>query len=332
MKLANKFGSITKLKGNRRNPFMIREGISGKQKILGYAPTREAALKILTSFNGVIDGLEEKKTSVGDLFQSWVEKRGSNLSKTNLRCLKSAWIHCSNLSNLKYTELRAFHMQECVNKCERGYATQSAIKNLFHHLDRYAIEIDLIEKSYSHLITSAPIPETNKTIFSLEERQQLWANQQVEWVDSLLIFLYTGFRISELLDLKKSQVDLEKGTIVGGCKTEAGRNRTVPIHPKIRHIIENRMGEAGENLLSYHGKPCSHFRYRSIWRSLMKRFGMSHTPHECRHTFRSMLDSAGANAVCIDRMMGHRSQGTGERIYTHKTLDELRASLELVTN
>ena len=59
---------------------------------------------------------------------------------------------------------------------------------------------------------------------------------------------------------------------------------------------------------------------------------MEHTPHECRHTFRSRLDSAGANKVCIDLMMGHKSSGTGERVYTHKTLEELKIAIEFLKN
>lgn len=59
---------------------------------------------------------------------------------------------------------------------------------------------------------------------------------------------------------------------------------------------------------------------------------MNHTPHECRHTFRSRLDSAGANKVCIDRIMGHSSGNTGERVYTHKTLEELKEAIELIKN
>ena len=63
----------------------------------------------------------------------------------------------------------------------------------------------------------------------------------------------------------------------------------------------------------------------------MKKLNMNHTPHECRHTFRSNLDSAGANKVCIDRLMGHKSTDTGERVYTHKNIDELRLNIELIT-
>jgi hypothetical protein len=44
------------------------------------------------------------------------------------------------------------------------------------------------------------------------------------------------------------------------------------------------------------------------------------------------LDSAGANKVCIDLMMGHKSKEVGERIYTHKTIEELKAAIELIKN
>lgn len=57
---------------------------------------------------------------------------------------------------------------------------------------------------------------------------------------------------------------------------------------------------------------------------------MNHVPHECRHTFRSRLDSAGANKVCIDRIIGHKSNDVGERVYTHKTLQELKDTIALL--
>ena len=36
---------------------------------------------------------------------------------------------------------------------------------------------------------------------------------------------------------------------------------------------------------------------------------------------------AGANKKCIDLMMGHKSKDVGERVYTHKTIDELRDAI-----
>ena len=44
---------------------------------------------------------------------------------------------------------------------------------------------------------------------------------------------------------------------------------------------------------------------------------------------RTFLDSAGANRKCIDLMMGHASQDVGNRVYNHKTIEELRTAIEL---
>jgi integrase len=64
----------------------------------------------------------------------------------------------------------------------------------------------------------------------------------------------------------------------------------------------------------------------------MTRLNMEHTVHETRHTFRSRLDSAGANKRCIDLIMGHKSKDVGERVYTHKTIKELQEAIETIKN
>jgi integrase len=135
-----------------------------------------------------------------------------------------------------------------------------------------------------------------------------------------------------MLDLKSESSSLENDTITGGTKTRAGKDRIVPIYSKIRSIVERRMSMEGEYLFSNSGKSCSKSTYRIFRNEIMKAASIQHTPHDCRHTFRSRLDSAGANKKCIDLMMGHKSKDVGERIYTHKTLDELRAAIELVTS
>ena len=136
-----------------------------------------------------------------------------------------------------------------------------------------------------------------------------------------------------MIDLKISNVNLEAQTMIGGTKTAAGKNRLIPIHSKIFNIVQKRfeMSKSGY-LFEYNGKHLCETQYREFWAGIMETLKMNHTPHECRHTFRSRLDSAGANKVCIDRLMGHKSNGTGERVYTHKNIEELRLNIELITN
>lgn len=63
----------------------------------------------------------------------------------------------------------------------------------------------------------------------------------------------------------------------------------------------------------------------------MEQLGMpDHRPHDCRHTFASEADSAGMNKLCIKRIIGHASQDITDRVYTHKTIEELRQEIEKI--
>lgn len=158
----------------------------------------------------------------------------------------------------------------------------------------------------------------------------LWEHKNDPWVDSIIVFIYSGWRISELLNLKISDVDLTNNLMVGGTKTKSGKNRIVPIHHKIRPIIEKRIENATEYVFEHNGKKCSISSYRIFWRKIMSNLNMNHTPHECRHTFRTLLDRYNANEKCCDLLMGHASQTVGNRIYNHKTIEDLKTAIELI--
>ena len=339
MKNPNGYGSVVKLSGNRRNPFAVRKTIGFNEKAhpiyltIGYAPTREEGNIMLALYNNDPYDVDAVKVTLKQLWELFKEKKLPKLNKGTRSSLSSAYNHTKKYHDTKYRDLKSFHMQDCIDNCGLSYSMQSAIKNLFGHLDRFAMELDIISKCYSSLLTSAPIPETTKQIFTDEEVNRLWQNQNINYVDSILFLLYTGFRISEMFDLKIENIDIKNQTMIGGIKTEAGKNRIVPIHSKIFHIVQNRLKQSKSGyLFECNDKKLKSSCYRRSWANIMKILEMKHTPHECRHTFRSRLDSVGANKVCIDKIMGHKSEGTGERVYTHKSIEELKKNIELITN
>ena len=336
MRAPNGFGTVARLSGNRRKPFIIKKVVGWNDKgypiyeIIGYATTREEGLMILAEYNRNPWDVDRAKITMKELFELWKEKKAPKLGESNRLSMYTAFKHCSELWETPYKQIRSYHMQETIDGCGKGYSTQAAIKNLWGHLDRFALEMDIINRCFSNLLTSDPIPPTNRLPFSESEIKKLWGHQQKPWVDTALILIYSGWRISELLNLKPEDIDLQAGTMKGGVKTKAGKNRIVPIHSKIRPFVEAHLTQGGPCLISYNGKACYPAQYRSFWADIMKDLGMHHTPHECRHTFETRLDSAGANRRCIDLLMGHVSKDTGNRIYNHKTLDELKAAIELI--
>ena len=337
MRNPNGYGSVIKLHGNRRRPYQVRKTVGFNEKkhpiyqTLAYVTTREEGMILLAQFNNAPWDVEKSKITLADLFALWQERKATKPKSTH-DMMKTAYNHCKAHYNAKYIDIKAYHMQDTIDNSGCGYATQNAIKVFWRNMGKFALELDITSKNYGTLLTSATaVAETSREPFSSDEITAIWVIQSQPWVDSVLFLLYTGFRISEMLDLRKANVNLDNGTMTGGTKTTAGKNRVVPIHSKICHIVEARMQEDGEFLFSHNGRQCGSTTYRKLWRDIMQAANIQHTPHDCRHTFRSRLDSVGANKRCIDLMMGHKSNDVGERIYTHKTLDELKHAIELVT-
>ena len=337
MRNPNGYGSVVKLSGNRRRPFCARKTAGFDErgfpqyKPIGYYAKREDALMALAEYNRTPYDIDLSKISMKDLYKRWSARDFPKMSKSSARSHRTAIRHCAALHSTPYKSIKAFQMQEMIDGCGHGYSTQGSIKNLFGKLDLYAMELDIITKKNSELIHSAPIPPTSKQPFTKEEIDLVWNNQQEDFAGTILILIYSGFRINELLSIETENVNLAEAWFKGGLKTKAGKNRVVPIHPLILDIVKKRVDEGNRHLISTNGKRVSQTKYYSFWNAFMEAHGMNHTPHECRHTFRSLLDSAGANKKCIDLMMGHTSKDVGERIYTHKTLKELAEALKLVT-
>lgn len=112
---------------------------------------------------------------------------------------------------------------------------------------------------------------------------------------------------------------------MGGIKTENGKNRIIPIHNKILPFIKTRYNTNNKYLIvNENGSPLNNHQYNTYFNKIKTKLNLNKTTHELRHTFRTALDTAGANKRCIDLLMGHKSQDIGERVYTHKAIEELK--------
>jgi integrase len=302
-------------------------------KPIGYRDTREGALILLGEYNCNPYDIDAAKITMEELFDKWSERELLKMSKNTAKTYKSAFKkHCKALHKMPYKAIKSFHMQKVIDGCGHGYSTQGSIKSLFGRLDDFAMELDVITKKYSELIHAAPVPPTSKEPFTDEEVDSIWDHRGEPLADTALIFIYGGWRINELLTMKTENVNLEERWFRSGSKTNAGKARIVPIHDLIFDAVERRVKEGNKYLISLNEKRVPTHKYYEFWHEYMQLCDTkTHTPHDARHTLRSKLDSAGANKVCIDLIMGHKNKDVGERVYTHKTLQELRDALALVT-
>lgn len=310
--------------------------------VLGRFPSREEALMILAEYNKNPYNVSDRTLTFSQLYEKYYKNKyelsGRVYSQSAKSCTRSAYKHCSALYELTYSKLRADDFRAVLGQISEddkplSHSMQEHIKNLFTQMDRFALENDIIEKGYSSFAAiTVPEDDVPGVPFTPDELQLLWDNKNIPWIDSILIYIYSGWRISELIQMPAENIDLKEGTFKGGLKTAAGKNRLVPIHSKIYDFVVRRLSDNNGILLSINGKPATASAYTKRFKEALQAIGITtyHTPHDCRHTFTSLLDSAGVNQVCIDRLIGHASTSLTTRTYTHKTIKELKQAIEMI--
>lgn len=341
MKKANGNGSVSKLSGIRRKPYIARVTLgwdesTGRQirKTIGTYVTQKEAQKALIDYLDNPYDLDLSNILFKDVYEKWSKLKYPKVSHSAILGYQSAYNNVEKLHNMKIKDIKARHLQEAIDSCSKGQATKKKIKFLFGQMFAYAMQNDIITKDYSEFVDIGKASEESKREpFSNKEIELLWKHiDDIEFIDTILIMIYSGFRIGELLELETKNIDLVNMTMTGGLKTEAGKNRLVPIHPKILPLIEKRYNKDNQYLIiNFKGKKMKYDNYyKEKFIPIMEQLNMKHRPHDCRHTFATLLSNANANATAIKKMIGHESYATTEKIYTHKDIEELRKNVELI--
>lgn len=339
MKLPNGYGSVYKQPGNRRRPWVARVTIGwteeGKQQyyFVGYYKTRAEAINGLAEYHKNPIGLQGDMT-VAEVWEQWrTTSAYTKLGASTKRGYDAAWTHLSALGTMPIKDVRKSHLQDLIDKMSTrvGYASCHKVKVLAGILMKHALADNIVDQNYAEFVV---LPEKNTreaTVFSDLEIQSIAKLAETDtWANTVLILIYTGMRISELTGLTKFNVDIEHRLITGGIKTDAGKNRIVPISSKIFGYVAEWYNQPGEYLIQRDGKRISSDYYRKyLYYPALERAGVRKIrPHDARHTFGTLLDRAKVNTKHIQELMGHTDYSTTANIYTHPEIDELRKAVE----
>ena len=330
MKLPNGYGSVVFLGKKRRRPWAARLTVGWnaekkqQYKYLSYHEKRTDALAALIEYNKNPYKLDRVSVTFADVYNAWAERKFPAISSLTANNYKSIYNKCVKLYNMPFCEIKTAHLQEIIDE-NKTSSRVSLLKSLFVHLYGYALKNDIIEKEYAQFLEIPTQSAKNKkTTFSKNEIAQLWENINVPYVDLVLILLYTGMRISELLGIQIKDVNIDGGYMVGGIKTEAGKNRVIPIHPDIMPLVTAQFSENKKYLFpAKRGGKLSYREFRhNFFVPLMDQLKMQHTLHETRHTFISQADRCGINSTILKKIVGH-ANGDVTLHYTHKETAEL---------
>lgn len=335
MRKPNGYGSIIKMGGNRRKPYAARITVSystlengtkkQKYKNIGYYKTHEEAEIALAEFNKEPYDIDMSKITFEELYNQYLEVNKEYITLSSLKQLKNAFNHCKSIHKRPICLLKFSNYQRVINECKLSYSTKSKIKYLINVLCKYAHRNNILKQNFAEYLKVGKKEKVSMVLFNYAEIEYIEDKSKDDLIyDIALILLYTGLRINELLLIKKSNVFIKNKYMIGGSKTEAGKDRIIPIHDKIVSSIQHHLDSPGTYLITdpkTNGRiPYSSFRYNWLKKPILKAF----KTHTTRHTFISGLHASGVPEITIKFIVGHAQSGITSQVYMHKQVDELR--------
>jgi integrase/recombinase XerD len=215
----------------------------------------------------------------------------------------------------------------------------SAIRNLFHFL----VADEKVAADPTEHLSSPKQWSTIPKFLNRDQIEKLIAAPDCAKPSgmrdrAMLELLYaTGIRVTELIQLRMSNLDLRMGAVrVTG---KGNKQRIVPVHAAALKTISEYVGTGRPLLLRGQASPYLFVTARgtdmtrqAFWASIKlngKKAGIFHnlSPHVLRHTFATHLLEGGADLRSVQTMLGHADLSTTE-IYTHVVRSRLRDTLD----
>lgn len=334
MRNPNGYGSVIDLGKNRRNRYGVRitdrytsaqlspDGTyKQKYKYIGYYPNRREANQALAEYNSKSTPTNYIDITFAEVWEKWCQRNLTDLQSSRYYSYTAAFNKCKDIHSLKMTDIRLNDLEAVMDTCSgASKSTLNNIKNVMNFIFTWALQNDVISKNYVEFIEIKNHKEVESHhAFKYDEINNLWKDKSNYMI--ILMFIYTGCRPSELINLLKSDVHLdEKYFYISKAKTKAGI-RIVPIADKVLPFFEYFMAQQGKKLLNI-----SYAELRNYYALNLP----NHTPHDTRSTFVSLMTAAGVQEVIIQKIVGHSGGNVTRDIYTQLELQPLLEAINKI--
>lgn len=342
IKRENGTGSVYKRKDLKRRPWvavapaeLMRDDTVGKvnahQMVIGHYATAQEAKDALDEYRR--NPTTKYNITLDELHEEWKDIAYRSISKQTKDNYDACWMKLSSLYTQRFRDIRTAQMQAVIDTYRAmSHSTLSKIKALLTQLYDYAIQNDIVSRNYAQFVVLPKQIKTKKDCFSdLELEKIRQAAGTVPFADVILMMCYTGFRISEFLELTPFNYDAASGVLKGGKKTDAGRDRVVPVHHTIKSYLDAWIAKGGKTIVcTAAGEPYTTDKFRrQCYYPALEAVGVRRlSPHATRHTFATRLAAAGARTEDIQALAGHEDYEVTANTYIHQDIQTLKTAIE----
>lgn len=331
-KRVNGSGSVCRKPGNRSKPW---EAQKAGVYIGAYATKYEAEQALLRLADLPIS--ETLNLTFEQVYQKWFPEHSRTITAKGAEGYATAYKHCQSLYPRIFRKLRTSDFQGIIMEMEeKGLSNASCAKvlQLFGQLSAWAIREEICHTDYSRFVQLTPQQKTEKRVFSAGQIAALQSSA-LPAAKIALLLIATGCRPNELFSVPLS--NCFGSYFISGSKTEAGRNRIIPVSALGLPAYQSLLASATQNgcaklIDAYAGNHTySNFAKRD-WKELMTSLGIEGmTPYNCRHTFATLAVKSGVKPEILQRILGHSDYNTTATIYTHLDIAAILEESKKVT-
>ena len=315
--------------------------------------SKAAALAAVPEIRAKYNAEPKQNYTLKELFDIWEPWYSPRVDPSTMAGYRAAFNYYSALHGRRIAGISAGDLQECMDACPRGKRTHQNMKVVAGLLWKYAKDKHLVSQVESeNLYTGKGRSKKREALTDIEVEKIHKAIGSERYAEYIYALCYLGFRPGEMLELRKDQVIEDKGRLflIEGKKTDAGRNRTVPVHQKIEDIIRARLWIPGTDLvfpqytfarptkekknpsfLGFKQMSDNYFR-EMVFRPIMGRLGLdiSKVPYGARHTFSNKLKTAAGADIDKAALIGHSDYTFTQTRYQSTDLEELKAVMDSI--
>lgn len=359
-RLPNGYGTIRKLSGKRRKPFLA--GVNPRLVLneetkksyydydwIGYYEDRGQAMSSIIKYHDDPYDITSYNMTLQQLYDAFTKERFPDLSDSRKQNIELAWSYCSALYDKKVINTKVPQLKQCINNAtaERKTKTVAAtdnikglIKSLLNLMYDYAFgELDIIQKNYARSFELTLDTDVKKPhiIFTDKEIELLSKNLDIPGANIMYIGIYSGWRPDELCHLLLENIDLENHYFSGGNKTSSSKNRVVPIHPKIYDLVktcyENAKSAGSSTLFVIGEKAVDYKAYHYRFGQVVDALGLdpNHRPHDTRHTFSTLAKRYKVDEYARRILLGHKIKDVTDSVYTHMSLEWYKEEISKIS-
>ncbi len=231
-------------------------------------------------------------------------------------------------------------------KTGKGLSANSVggIINVVQNSLRTAFNLGYVKEFTADRIKRPKAQEKAVNCFTTQEQKQIEQavlNSKKDKMFGILLCLYTGLRVGELLALKWEDIDLQKGilTVSKSChdgkdrfghyvrfedtpKTSSSR-RVIPLPRQLLPFIkEARKKSRSEFVVSKNANPLSVRSYQRSFDLLQRKLKIPHRGfHSLRHTFATSALECGMDVKTLSDILGHKSPTVTLNRYVHSLME-----------